>query len=219
MQQQDLLAFSDPFPEIVVESIRNLYPLHKKKPAEQQRIRQALGRIMIGEIDCKPRTAEEAVAYLREKTAEARSMMYGRERKFIPHATTFFHQSRYLALVHAEIPANLEDAVTILQCYPGMGKDQWTAKDVSAHMPVLKLIDEHIRFLQATHGSAAASYIRSRIIRYSECVSKWPQNEMQFMPRVERFIKERRYEQHEKFWARNPAAGFTAERDQLRRLA
>jgi len=66
MEQQELLAPAcGPWPNVAIESIRTLYPVRRKKAEEQKRIREALDRIVAGEIDSKPRTQEEAIAYLK----------------------------------------------------------------------------------------------------------------------------------------------------------
>lgn len=220
MTQQPLLsAAPDPWPEAAVESIRKIYPTRKSRAAEQERIRQALDRIVGGEIDGKPRTPEQAIAFLREKVTEARATLSLRERKYIPHLTTWLHQSRYLRTLPEAVPANLEEAITILQCYPGIASTDWDAKKVEAHMAALRLIDEHIRYLTPTHGQAAASYLRTRVIRYAECVARWPSQDLQYVPGVMKWFGEQRYGQHERHWDRTPANGYASEREQLQRLA
>ena len=208
----DLLQIEETFPDVTLESIRKIYIYLRKRANEYVAIRKALHRLLDGETG-KKMTPEEAVTFLRSRVAECRASFAGRERKFTPHLTTLLNQRRYLNVEALPPPENLEDAITILACYPTI-----TAVNVDAHMPILRVLDEHIRYLEATHGKAAASYIRTRTLRYAECVRKWPEQELQFVPNPLKWFKERRYEQSDKFWERTPANGYQSERNQLASL-
>lgn len=200
------------FPDVVLEALRKLFPYPRAKANEMKCLRATLERLTQGEADGKPMNPQEAIAYLREKMAAAGQALAGREKRYVPHLTTWLNGRRYLTPTLPP-PANLEEAIGILACYPTI-----TEVDVQAHMPVLRIIDENLRYLQATHGSAAASYMRTRTLRFAECVQRWPSGEMQFVPGADKFFKERRYAQDERFWNRNQANGFQSEREQLSRL-
>jgi hypothetical protein len=215
--QELLVPPVDPFPEIAIESIRKLYPYPRKKPVEQRRIHEALGRIVAGEIDGQPRSPADAIAFLRERTQGARRMLLGREKKFIPHASTFFHQSRYLrsAVLAEEVPVRLEEALGILRCYPNV---VIRGRDLEAHLAVLRVIDACLAELGPTRGGQAAAYLRERVERYAACVARWDPADLQYLPGAIRFFKERRYEQNPQHWDRKPPSGYAAERAQLQRL-
>lgn len=205
--------------DVTVESIRKCYSPLRKKAEEHKSIRQALDRIVAGEIDGQPRTQEEAIAYLRAKCAEAKIMMSGRERQYIPHLTTYLNQMRYLRQGMNEVapPEELNEAITILQAYPRIPQD-WGPKQLESYMGILRVIDEHIRYLKATHGAAAASYIRTRTMRFAECVKRWSEEDQQFIPGPIKFFAERRYEQSEQLWNRKAVNNFESEREQIRRI-
>jgi hypothetical protein len=207
------LHVADPYPEVLLDSLRKAYPHPRNRKAEILALRKTLDRLVQGETDGKAMSTEAAVAFLRTRLEEARQAFSLRSKAFTPHLSTFLNQRRYLRVQSAEVPENLEDAISILSCYPTVA-----AVDVDAHMPALRVIDEHIKYLRATHGSAAASYIRQRTIRFAECVAKWPDGESQFIPGADKFFKERRYEQPESLWVRTPKAGFESERAQLARI-
>ncbi len=207
----DLLVGDDPFPEAAIEAIRHPYPFKRNRKAEVLAIRKALSRLVAGEKG-EPMTPVEAVTLLQASTMAAKEAFADREKRFTPHLSTYMNGRRYLTPTMPP-PANLEEAIGILTCYPTI-----TEVDVQAHMPVLRIIDEHLRYLQATHGSAAASYMRTRTLRFAECVQRWPSGEMQFVPGADKVFRERRYEQDERFWNRNQANGFQSEREQLSRL-
>jgi len=200
------------FNDVVVESIRRSYIWLRKKSDEYRAIRKALDRLVQGETG-KAMTPEEAITFLRSRVVEARQSFAGRERKFTPHLTSYLNGRRYLHVDALPPPENLEEVISILGCYPTI-----TAVDVEAHMPILRVLDEHVRYLEATHGSAAASYIRTRTIRFAECVAKWPDSERQFVPGPMKWFKERRYEQDSRHWERTAPNGFQSERDQLSSL-
>lgn len=199
------------FPDVAVEAIRKPYPHPRKKAAEMAAIRKALERLVGGESGTAM-TPAEAIAFLRAKTDEARQAFALRAKAYTPHLTTWMNQRKYLTNA-LPTPEHMEDAISILAAYPTI-----PAVNVDAHMPILRVIDEHIRYLKATQGSAAASYIRTRTMRFAEIVNRWPEGEMQFIPGADRFFKERRYEQDERQWVRTAKAGFESERQQLQRI-
>lgn len=208
----DELMVPEQFPEVAIESIRRSYLFLRQKKAEVAAIRKALDRLVVGETG-KGMSPEEAITFLRSRVVEARQSFVNRTKAFTPHLSTYLNQRRYLRVNIAEPLESIEDAVSILACYPNI-----TSVDIDAHMPILRIIDEHCKYLRATHGSAAASYIRTRTIRFAECVKKWPDADMQFVPGPMKFFKERRYEQHERTWTRAAPNGFQSERDQLSSL-
>ena len=203
---------SDQFPDVAIEALRKIFPFPRAKAAEMKCLRATLERLTQGEADGKPMNPQEALTYLREKMAAAGMALVGRERRFCPHLTTWLNGRRYLTPTLPP-PANLEEAIGILECYPGI-----TVVDVEAHMPVLRVLDAHLDYLRPTHGAAAASYLRTRTLRYAEIVERWPTADLQFVPSPLKFFKERRYEQDPRRWERNPANGFQSEREQLTRL-
>lgn len=204
------------WPPVVLESIYKEYP-RKIRARALEHIAKSLDRILAGEIDGSPRTRIEAVDYLRSRVCDARVQMGGRLPKHIPHPATYFGQSRYLraqATITAELE-NLDDCKSILQAYPRISL---TDANLDAHMAVLRVIDSHISYLKPSLGSAAASHIRVRVARFAECVFRWPEEDLQFVPGPLKFFSERRYEQDERHWHRTEKQGFGAERDQIRRV-
>lgn len=209
----DLLA-PDHYPEVLLDSLRKAYPHPRARKAEIACLRKTLDRLTQGEADGRVMAPEEAVAFLRAKLEEARQSFAGRSKAFTPHLTTFLNQRRYLRVQPPDVPENLEDAISVLACYPTIPE-----VDVDAHMPVLKVIDAHLQFLRATHGQAAASYMRQRTMRFAEIVARWPSGEAQFIPGPLKWFQERRYEQREELWIRNAkTAWFELERSQLHRI-
>lgn len=208
----ELICVPEVFPPVAVDSIRRSYLHLRKKGAEETAIRKALDRLVQGETG-KSMTPEDAIAFLRSRVFEARQAFAGREKMYVPHLTTYLNQRRYLMVAQLPPPENLEEAVSILGCYPTI-----TAVDVDAHMGILRMIASHIDYLKPTHGSAAASYIRTRTFRYAECVAKWDKGDWQFIPGALKFFQERRYEQPEHAWHRTAKSGFESERDQLHRI-
>lgn len=207
------LLITDLYPSAAIDSIRRSYIWLRKKADEERAIRKALDRLVQGETG-KPMEPEQAISFLRSRVAEERQIIAGREKKFCAHLTTFLSGRRYLAVEQLPPPENLEEAISILACYPTI-----TVVDVDAYMPVLRIIDEHIRYLIPTHGQAAASYIRTRTARFAECVERWPDGEAQFIPGADKFFRERRYEQSERLWVRTQKSGFQSEREQCARIA
>lgn len=211
----ELFIVQETWPEVAVEAIYKPYPRKMGKKRALESIRKALDRIALGEIDGKPRTREEAIAFLRQAADEAHRMMYGRLSQHIPHPSTFFNGSRYLRTAIHDIPESLDECISILSAYPNVHVD---AINVDSHMPVLRIISDCIEGLVPTHGSAAASYIRQRVYRIAELVARWPSEEMQFLPGAKRFFEEKRYEWPDSRFQRKAANGFEAERSQLLRI-
>jgi hypothetical protein len=200
------------YPDVTLDALRKLFPHPRNRKNELKCLRSALDRLVQGEADGKPMSAEDALAFLRGKLAEAGETLKSREKKFTPHLSTFLNQRRYLT-VTIPPPANLEEAISVLACYPTI-----TTVDVDAHLPVLRLISDQIDGLRLSHGEAAASYMRVRTIRYSECVNRWPSGETQFIPGADKWFRERRYEQDPRHWERIQRNGYEAEREQIARL-
>lgn len=207
----ELLPIASPYPDVAVEAIRKGYLHPRNRKLELICVRKALDRLVQGETG-KMMEPEEAMAYLLQRVVMAKTLFGGRTKAHTPHLSTWVNQRRYLTVDKGvETPKNLEDAVSILECYPTV-----TTVDVDAHMSTLLVIDSLIDFTRATHGAAAVSYIRQRTMRYRECVSRWPSEEMQFVPSALKFFRERRFEQDDRHWERTPKAGYQSERSQLR---
>jgi len=203
------------FPSVLLESLRKRFPSYGRGDAASsiEALRRALVRLTEGELDGKPLSAEAAVAYVRQKIELARVEYATREKKYIPHFQSWLNKRAYLSSASEQpYPASMEDAISILELYPTV-----MAVDVKTHLPVLRIIDAHIDFYRATHGASAVSFIRQRVARYRECVSRWPESELTFVPSPDKFFRERRYEQDDKFWIRTPR-GFEAERGQILRV-
>ena len=211
----DLLPIVELYPEPAIEAIRRGFPFPRNAKLERIAVRKALDRLVQGETG-KVLTPEIAMAYLLQRVSIAKAIFATREKKFCPHLCTWLNQRRYLTIdsIAQETPKNLEDAISVLECYPTI-----TTVDVDAHMPILKVIDQHIEYWRATHGAAAASYLRQRTHRYAEIVARWPEGELQFVPNPLRWFTERRYEQDDRLWQRTPKAGFESERSRLHLIA
>jgi hypothetical protein len=160
-------------------------------------------------------TPAEAVSYLRGRLEVAALALGGRAKAYTPHLSTFLNQRRYLAAMPQETPKNLEDAVSILTCYPNVEVKPWA---LNPWMPVLQLIDDQIKFLQQTHGTAAASFIRVRVNRFAELYRRWPDDERQFLPSPRKFFEEQRWNHDERTWIKTSNSGFQSERAQLQRI-
>lgn len=200
------------WPLVALEPIRNLFPYPRNRKIELDAMCRALDRLCAGEKSGMKMGAEDAMDFLSCSVYAASQELANREKKYTPHFSTWLNQSRYLVRTEP-LPENLDDAISILACYPTV-----TQVDLKTHMGVLRVIDNNIQMLAATHGTAAASYIRTRTFRFAECVRRWPEEEMKFIPGVEKFFRERRYEQHERFWTRNQNNGYQSERAQLLRI-
>ena len=213
------------WPEPVLLSIYNAFPRRTGRPRALVEIAAALDRISQGEIDGRPRTPEEAIAFLREKTDEARAELVVREKKFIPHPATFFHQSRYLRTKkQQELPARLEECIAILSLYPKMPAPTAIRAGLETFLPALMAIDRVIE--RAVNQEQAEEYrqlseanwivfLKDRTALYAACVSTWQPQELQFVPNPKRWYEEARFEQPEQQWTRN---SYSAERDQIRKL-
>jgi len=216
MTQGELLPAPEGWAAAAVETIYKAYPRKKQHATALASIQMALDRIVAGEIDGKPRTKEEAIFYLRDAATEARSMMFNRESRHIPYPSTWFNQSRYLRNALTEVPKDLTDCVEILNAYPNGIKV--VPSNLDTYMPLLRVISECIECLHSTHGEAAASYIRIRVIRFAECVARWPEADLQYVPGPMKFFKERRYDNDPRTWECQPQNGYRSERDQLHRV-
>ena len=206
------VPLEDPFPEVAIESLRKIFPYPRNRKLELVCVYKTLERLVQGETG-SPMTPAEAVTYLRGRLEIAATALAGRAKKFTPHLTSYLNGRKYLTTAPPETPKNLEDAISVLACYPTI-----TTVDVDAHMPILKIIDQHIEYWRATHGAAAASYLRQRTMRYAELVARWPPGESQFIPGADKWFRERRYEQREDLWVRTAKTGFESERAQLQRI-
>jgi hypothetical protein len=208
----DLLTVPDPFPLVAIESIRLIFPYPRNRKLELVCVHKTLERLVQGETG-SPMTPVEAITYLRGRLEVAKVAFAGRAKAYTPHLTSYLNGRRYLATLPQETPKNLEDAVSILACYPTV-----IAVDVQAHIAVLQVIGELIEFTRATHGAAATSYIRQRVARYRELVSRWPTDQIQYVPSPEKFFRERRHEQPDRMWERTPKNGYQSEREQIARI-
>ena len=147
----DLFTKSREWTHAAQMSIYVLYPNKQDRITSLKRIREALDRICDGEIDNKPRTQPQAVDFLRKKTEEARKAFIGREKKWVPHSTTYFRQSRYLrpAIEEGELPAQLEACITILSAYPKTPGQPAIRANVQSFLPALAAIDVALRISQS----------------------------------------------------------------------
>ena len=204
------------WPNPTLMSIYVVYPNKQNRGKSLERIREALNRICAGEIDGKPRTQEEAVAFLRERTEEARRFFYGREKHWVPHSTTWFHQSRYLRphVEGGEVPENLEACVQILAAYPTTPGVPTVRANVNSFLPALRAIDAILK-------SETISFedLLRRVKLYRDCVSEWPKDDLKYIPNPRRWFDEHRFEQSEDQWRRKPSiANYQSERNQVLRL-
>jgi hypothetical protein len=217
-----LFPLTPTYPESVLLSIYQAYPRKCNRKEALKRIREALDRICAGEIDGDKRSVQEAITFLRGKTDEARQMMAGREESWIPHATTYYHQSRYLrAQIDRipEMPARLANCINILAKYPKMPRRVDIERNVNAFMPALAAIDKALeRMEQHQHPINCARRLESRTELYAMAVKQWPVEDLQFVPNPKRFYDEDRFNHDEATWNRQPANGFGQEREQLKRL-
>jgi len=225
----DLFTEPADYPETVLVPIYNAYPRRTGRPQALRRIREALNRICMGEIDGAPRTQAEAIDFLRTKTEEARVQMGAREQKFIPHMTTWLHQRRYLRVTLAQaaaMPKRLKACVRILALYPKMPGINVLSDRVAAFVPALNAIDKALERMEenplrvgyAKQEANAEVYLSERVAAYRDAVSTWPVDEMQYVPAPAKFFDEARYEHDEATWARKPVNGSEQERSQLQRL-
>jgi hypothetical protein len=194
-------------------SVYVIYPNKQDRKTSLKRIEEALNRICEGEIDGSPRTPEEALKFLREKTEEARVAFYGREKKWIPHSTTFFFQSRYLRTNAApeDLPSQLEAAITILSSYPTAPSQIKIRADVKAFAPALKAIDKAL-------NSISMVDLTKRVKLYRDAVSAWPKEDWRYIPNPAKWFAESRFLQDEQLWQKKLLGNWQAEREQIARL-
>lgn len=200
--------------ETVLESIYKIYPRKENRKQAVQRIREALNRICAGEIDGRSRTQEDAVAYLRERTEECRTAMYGKPEKFVPHPTTYYHQSRYLRRTLApevELPRHLDDCIAILAVYPNSRRADDIRHEVNAYLPTLAAISKAI-------DVRGEPFIHSRTVEYAFAVSSWPKNELRFVPNAKKWFEEGHYDRDPKLWQRNRTCTYQDDRQQIARV-
>jgi len=215
--------FNDPpatYPDSVLLSIYNAYPRKCNRKEALKRISEALDRICAGEIDGQPRSQPEAIAFLREKTDAARREMFGREEKWIPHATTFYHGSRYLrSAPKLELPPRLDACVGILSLYPKSSPANTIWDNIEAYLPALAAIDKALERMERTaHPLNCERSLKSRTEIYAMAVKQWPVADLQFVPAAKRWFDEERFNHNEQSWQRQCNDGFQAERDQISRL-
>jgi len=211
----DLLPIVELYPEVALDAIRRHFPFPRNRKLELVAVRKALDRLVQGETGT-PMSPQEAVTYLRGRVEAGAQSLAGREKRFTPHLTTFLNQRRYLASMPQEIPRNLEDAIGILSCYPNVTIKPW---ELNPHMPILQVISRQIDELRDTHGAAAASYIRVRVLRFAELYARWPDDERQFLPGPRKFFEEQRWNNDERTWVRTPKNGYQSERSRLHLIA
>ena len=204
------------WPEPTLLSIYKACPRRTGRAAALKAIAGALDRIAACEIDGQPRTPEEAVAFLRQRTDAFCAEMAGREPKFIPHPSTFFNQpQRYLRTNAPEtLPTRLDLCCTILALYHQMPAKEQIERNVAAFLPHLNAIEAVV----SGQSAKFVEYLAGRVALYAFCVSKWPAAELQFVPGAQRWFGERRFEQDEQQWSRSGPVGYEQERNQVKRL-
>jgi hypothetical protein len=81
------------------KQVDQLYKLYPRKIAPfdaKKAIRKAVGRVMGGDADHPAlMSLEEALDFLAERTRLFADCVRGRDRKYVPHPTTWFHGDRY----------------------------------------------------------------------------------------------------------------------------
>lgn len=209
------------YPESVLISIYNAYPRKLGRPGALKRIREALDRICAGEIDGAARTQGQAIEFLRLKTEQFRREVGGREAKRIPHATTWFNQSRYLrpAIEGCELPRRLESCIEILGEYPTMPSADVIGTDPHAFLPALAAIDRALARMEAIRPyTKPERRLKSRTEIYAMAVKTWPESDLRYIPNPVKWYLECQYDQPESMWTRKPVNGFEQEREQLSQL-
>lgn len=199
--------------ESALDSIYVLYPNKHDRKTSLKRIAEALDRICNGEIDGEMWSMKDAIACLRQKTEEARVAFYGREKKWIPHSTTFYHQRRYLRANAdpEELPVQLDASVNILASYPTSPGQPVIRSDVKAWLPALKAIDKALKVMPFLE-------LHKRVKLYRDCVAEWSKEDQRFIPNAKRWFDEHRFNQDESQWRRNATPVYQDERDQIRRI-
>jgi hypothetical protein len=194
-------------------SVYVIYPNKQDRKTSLKRIEEALNRICDGEIDGKPRTQPEALDFLRKKTEEARVAFYGREKKWIPHSTTFYRQARYLRpdAPPEDLPTQLEACINVLACYPMQPTQTAIRAEIKAFLPALKAIDKVLKTIPLLD-------LMKRVRLYKECVADWAKDDLKYVPNPTRFFSERRYEQDDSQWRRKSTPTYEDERNQIRRV-
>src|ERR1700728_2600297 len=184
------------YPESVLLSIYQAYPRKCNRKEALKRIREALDRICAGEIDGDKRSVQEAITFLRGKVDGARVEMGGREAKFIPHMTTWAHQSRYLRSA----------AGVVLPALPAIDKAlERTEKDMEPWHTYRLAYNADLR-------------LTTQVQLYAKAVGQWPIEDLQFVPSPKKWFDEARYEHNPESWVRQPANGYDQERQQLERV-
>ena len=97
---------------------------------------------------------------------------------------------------------------------------------VAAFVPALNAIDKALERMEENPlrvgpvrpEERAEVYLSERTVLYRDAVSTWPAEDLQFVPRPEKWYEECRYEQPEDSWKRKPVNGYQQEREQLQRL-
>lgn len=203
----------DPTP--VLLSLYNAFPRRTGRARALDELQVALDRITAGEIDGQPRTMEEAIAFLRERIDQFRTEMVGREARFIPHPSTWLHQSRYLRTTAALAPPKrLTVCAEILAMYPKMPARAHIEGNLSTFLPALNVIDAVIEGQPAEFVNRLAE----RTALYAFHTSRWPEAEKRFIPSPLRWFGEHRYEHDEHQWIRNGSVSYLEERDQIARI-
>lgn len=200
-----------PWPQAALESIYKLYPRPENRKAAIQRIEEALSRIVSGEIDGAPRTQQEAILYLRERTEAARQEFAGREKRFIPHPTTWYGNRRYLRTRTESIPKNLLVCVDILSCYPFMPDGQKIAADLQAFLPQLSAVEKAV-------NQVGSEELLKKVCLFAHHVSEWPKDDLRFVPGALRWFSESRFQQDEQQWIRKAENSWEAGRQQIARV-
>lgn len=205
------------WPEVALDSLRKPYPFPRNRKTELVSLRKALDRLVQGERDGKVMASDEAVTFLRSRIEAAARELAGREKSFTPHLTTYLNQSRYLRGDTQPEPALqvVSEAMQIVAAYP------WRTampKNRDHLAPLLRLVNQSIEELRATHGAQAAAWILARTKRFAHIIRTWPEEELQFVPGPLRFFEEQRWKQDERLWHRNTRTSYQAERAQLSRI-
>lgn len=205
------------FPEPALLSIYKAYPRKEARSQALREIAAALERICGGEIDGRERTPEEAVVWLRQRTLDAAVELGAREKKWIAHPGTFFHQSRYLRMEKQDedLPANLEDCIAILGLYPKMPAAASIRANLKPFLPTLRAVSHALSTLQCDN---AVQYLIHRTATYASCVYGGGKEALQYVPSATKWYAERRYEHDESTWVRKAGYDYNVERDQIRRV-
>lgn len=202
-------------PAPVLLSLYNAFPRRTGRARALDELQAALDRIASGEIDGQPRTAEEAIAFLRERIDQFRTEMVGREKKHIAHPSTYLHQSKYLrTTVALAPPKRLTVCAEILAMYPKMPAREYIEAKPDAFLPALHAIETLIDGQPASF----VQYLAERTSLYAFRVSRWAPEDLQYVPGPGRWFGERRFEHDERQWQRNAGVGYQEQRDQLQRL-